>query len=605
ISNDKSIDGVKDSIKLEDNVKINNFYNYSVSNGADAKYERNNSNVIEMGLSLPNKDSFLVYKTEVIVLQDTSYAISDISGLPDNLEYEINNYDIGSKICDDKDSNKCNWGALKEFEITIRYKDLGYKEDNINYDINLNVSFNTFYNIKYEDMLSTGLPLEGIKGRNLVIDFKDDVPEALEIVQNDVILINPDNYTYIDGKLVIFEVDNDIIIKKVVLPKDEDNKGDNKEEIIDKPNNEIPKKEISVEDMTLEEKIGQMIIVSASGKGTSLNNNFKKEISSVKPGGIIVFGDNIASYSQLTKYMNDINSLSDIPLIWSIDQEGGRVQRISKLSDMSVTKIPAMYELGKTNDSALAYDVGRVIGEELGVFGFNMDFAPDLDIWSNASNTVIGNRSFGTNADVVTKMGIAVANGLSSTGVIPVYKHFPGHGDTAGGDAGDSHFLLPKITKSIEELENNELKPFENAINNGAKVIMVSHLDVPALTEQEGIPASLSNKLINGYLKDKMGFNGIVITDSLAMKGITNYYTPQEYLVMAINAGVDILLAPDNPTNAVQIIKQAVLDGRIDETLINKSVTKILKLKKEMNKKRYDKSYLGSNEHKNIINRIK
>lgn len=350
--------------------------------------------------------------------------------------------------------------------------------------------------------------------------------------------------------------------------------------------------------MTLQEKIGQMIILNGSTQGTTLSSNFASTISTVKPGGIIVMADNISSTSQLKKFIDDINSLSKIPLFWSIDQEGGRVQRISS-ANVGATDVPAMYYLGKTEDTGLSYNVGKVIGEELRVFGFNMDFAPVADIWSNPNNTVIGQRSFGTTHTLVSKMSLSLAQGLESTGVTAVYKHFPGHGDTAT----DSHYELPIINKSKAELLENEIIPFKNAIDNGAKVIMVGHLAVPAITGNSTTPASLSKEVINDFLKEELGFDGLVITDGLNMHALDGY-SPEELYVTAINAGVDLLLGPKDPTEALVIIYEAVQKGLIDEETINNSVRKILELKSTIKTTTLDESYLGSREHKNIISQI-
>lgn len=360
--------------------------------------------------------------------------------------------------------------------------------------------------------------------------------------------------------------------------------------------------EDQLQQMTLDEKIGQMIIVSASGKGQTLSNTFKTELEAIKPGGVILFGDNISNSTTLKTYINNIKATADIPMFISVDQEGGRVQRLKSITDVAVTDIPPMYDVGLTDSENVAYDVGRVIGEELGVFGFNMDFAPVADVWSNPNNPVINNRSFGNDADLVAKMSVSTANGILSTGIIPVYKHFPGHGDTAT----DSHSELPVINKSKEELERTEIVPFRNAIDKGAKVIMIGHLDVPALTGTTGVPTSMSYKLIKDYLKGELGYDGVVITDGLNMKGVTNYLNANNLSlgVEGVNAGVDIFLGPEDPVALFNQIKDGVLSGKINEKDIDRSVTKILKLKEEMSPVVYDNSYLNNTDHKNVIESV-
>lgn len=360
------------------------------------------------------------------------------------------------------------------------------------------------------------------------------------------------------------------------------------------------KVEETLKNMTLEEKIGQMLMVFY--RSSTADDNLISTLQDVKPGGFILFSENFKSYTQAKKFVDDINSTSDIPMFISVDQEGGRVQRLKSLEDTEVTIIPSMQALGNTNDEKLSYEVGRVVGEELRVFGVNMDFAPSLDIYSNPQNTVIGNRAFGTTSEVVSKMGISFANGLKSTGVIPVYKHFPGHGDTKE----DSHFTLPVINKTKEELMGMELLPFIDAIKNDAEVMMIGHLAVPTITG-DNTPASLSHKLITELLKEELGYQGLVITDALNMKALTNDYSVKEIYVNAINAGVDILLMPSPSRDAIKLIKEAVVNKELTEEQINQSVEKILRLKyKEFQtENKYTKEYLGSEEHQEIISRIK
>ena len=354
-------------------------------------------------------------------------------------------------------------------------------------------------------------------------------------------------------------------------------------------------------EMTLEEKIGQMLIVYYSS--SFVDDTLRSALEDVKPGGFILFKDNITTYDATLNFIKEIKNTSDIPMFISIDQEGGNVQRLLSLSDTSVSNIPYMNYVGNRNDSDLAYNVGKVIAEELRVFGINMDFAPVIDIWSNPNNTVIGKRSFGDNSELVSSMGLALGKGLSDNGVISVYKHFPGHGDT---DV-DSHYSLPVINKTKEEFLDLELVPFKNAIDNGAEVIMIGHLAVPGLTGSD-IPASLSKKVITDLLRNEMGFDGLVVTDALNMGALTNYYNQEEVYVKAIDAGVDLLLMPSSSRKAVAAIKKAVEDGILSEEQIDESVRKILKLKFEKIEKDYDiylsKEYLNSKEHQEVLNLI-
>jgi len=276
--------------------------------------------------------------------------------------------------------------------------------------------------------------------------------------------------------------------------------------------------------------------------------------------------------------MKDIKNTAKTPMFLSIDQEGGNVDRLKTIKGITFSKMPAMADIGKTNDTSIAYGTGANIAHNLKMLSLNMNFAPVIDVYSNPKNTVIGTRSFGSNAEVVTKMGLALSKGLKDNNIIPVYKHFPGHGNTET----DSHVDLPIVNKSKEELLKEELIPFKEAIANGAEVIMIGHLAIPSITNSY-IPASLSKKIITNLLKEELNYKNIVITDALNMKALTNNYTEKEIIEKSINAGVDILLMPENPINAVSIIIDSIKNGTIKEEQINNSVKKILELKYKYN----------------------
>ena len=355
----------------------------------------------------------------------------------------------------------------------------------------------------------------------------------------------------------------------------------------------------TISNMSLDEKIGQMLFVY--DYSTSMNEELENKLTTVKPGGFILFSENIESYKQMTKLIADIKKTNDIPLFIGIDEEGGRVKRIKNLPDKKVTMIPAMHQLGLTKDTALAYDVGTVVGEELRAFGINLNFAPVLDIYSNKDNTVIGNRAFSSTASIVSTMALSYSKGLKSTGIIPVYKHFPGHGDTKE----DSHYTLPVIYKTKEELLNLELIPFIDAIEDDAQIIMIGHLSLPEITNED-TPATLSKTIVTDLLKEELNYDGLIITDGLNMKALTNVYTEEEIYIKALQAGIDILLMPTFDINTINIIKNAISDGEISEEQINESVTKILELKYEylFQENKYDESYIGSKKHQEIIDKI-
>lgn len=353
-----------------------------------------------------------------------------------------------------------------------------------------------------------------------------------------------------------------------------------------------------LEDLTLEEKIGQMLIYF--DHHSVMDFTLKEELETYKPGGFILFGDNFTNYSDTLNFIESIKSTAKIPLFISVDQEGGRVQRLKQLEDVPVTIIPSMLELGNTKNCLLAYGVGKVIAEELQVFGINMDFAPVLDIVESGNNTAIGTRSFGDDAILVSNMGISLAQGLQDNGVIAVYKHFPGHGSTIV----DSHYDLPVLTKTKEELLTFDLLPFQNAIDNGAEVIMVGHLAVPSITG-DNVPASLSKTVITDLLKNEMGYKGLVVTDALNMKALTQHYSEKEIYELAINAGVDLLLMPNSLSSAVTLIKESITEGTITEEQINRSVKKILDLKSQrLSTNKREKDLLGNALHQKIIDKV-
>lgn len=346
--------------------------------------------------------------------------------------------------------------------------------------------------------------------------------------------------------------------------------------------------------MTIDEKIGQMLILNLNSDSYDLETDYI--MNNVQPGGVILLGHNISTYDGTINYVNELKKNSKIPLIVSIDQEGGRVQRLKYLEDIEVSDIPPMYDLGITNDTRLAYDTGKVMAEELRTIGVNIVYAPVLDIFSNPNNTVIGDRSFGENKENVSKMALSLASGLEDNGVIATYKHFPGHGDTAI----DSHYDLPLISKTKEELLSEEIIPFKNAVENGAKIVMIGHLALPNITN-DNTPASLSKDLID-ILKNDLNYSGLVITDALNMGALTNYYPEYVMYPMAINAGVDLLLMPNDYNIVINSIKE-----NVSETKINEIVKKILTFKYTYlsNYNSLDKSYLNSKEHQEIIAKIR
>lgn len=289
-----------------------------------------------------------------------------------------------------------------------------------------------------------------------------------------------------------------------------------------------------VDTMSPEELTGQVIHVTIPGK--TLDETAEKEIEEILPGGIILFGTNIGTKEEISKLNLELQKksleVSKLPLLISVDQEGGRVLRVRD----GVTQFPGAMALGQTKNADYAYKVGFVTSYQLRKLGFNFVFAPDLDINNNPDNPVINTRSMGSTPEMVSASGIGYEKGARIGGAVPTIKHFPGHGDTNV----DSHLGLPKIDKTLEELEKMELIPFQESIRQGAEVVMSAHILYPKLDPD--FPATLSSKILTGILRDKMGFQGVIITDAMEMNAIDAHYKDRDPGVLAILAGADILL---------------------------------------------------------------
>jgi len=342
----------------------------------------------------------------------------------------------------------------------------------------------------------------------------------------------------------------------------------------------------TLEEMTLDEKIAQMLIVNKADLSVSADE--QTLLKTAPYGGYILMEGSFGTLAQTRAMVEGLQLNAKTPLIIAIDQEGGAVQRLKNISSPRATAIPNMYSVGQTGDLTYAKTIGRVIAEELRAVGVNVDFAPDADVFSTPSNTVIGRRSFSQNPQVAANMSLALAQGLEQNGVTATYKHFPGHGDTAT----DSHKNLPLINRTREQLDEVELVPFKNAIANGAQLIMVGHIALPQLTG-DNTPATLSPQITTKLLREELGFDGLVVTDGLNMGAVTGNYSDADIYKLAVEAGADLLVLPRNPQLAIETIKQKIPESRIDE-----SVYRILKFKQQLADYQYlDVSYFGSAEH--------
>lgn len=341
--------------------------------------------------------------------------------------------------------------------------------------------------------------------------------------------------------------------------------------------------------LTLEEKICQMFVVHPEklvnnpSAYTIADEATRNAINNYPVGGVIYFDANLKSESQVKIMLANTQQYSldriGLPMLLCVDEEGGKVARIAGSGRFNVPVFENMSVIGAAKDINRAYSVGDTIGGYLSRLGFNVDFAPVADVLSNPDNTVVKLRSFGSSPTLVSNMTLAVSKGLNKHGVYSSYKHFPGHGATEG----DTHEGYAYTSKTLEELKACELVPFQNAINNGADFIMVGHISVPSVTG-DNTPASLSYKMITEILRNQMGYNGIVITDSMSMGAITNNYSADEAVIRTIEAGTDIVLMPQNLEQAYNAVLSAVKSGRISENRINESVRRILKVKLNIKK---------------------
>ncbi|WP_293016987.1 beta-N-acetylhexosaminidase [Paenibacillus sp.] len=329
--------------------------------------------------------------------------------------------------------------------------------------------------------------------------------------------------------------------------------------------------------LSLDEKVGQMIL--AGVQGTTLDAQAKQMIMDQKVGGIIFYANNVSTLqgtATFVRSIKDANRSNPVPIFMSVDQEGGKVSRMPE----TVESIPSNGKVGKTKDADLAETMGKLLARQIQLVGFNVDFAPVLDINSNPNNPVIGDRSFGSSASLVSKMGIAEMKGLRSEGIIPVVKHFPGHGDTSV----DSHLDLPVVNKIEQQLAELEWIPFEAAVKEQVEAVMVAHILFPKLDPDH--PASLSDVIIGQHLRGKFKYDGVVITDDLSMGAIAKNYKLDDAAVATVQAGSDILLVAHSYESAKTIfdtLKSAVKSGKISESRIDESVYRILALKQKYN----------------------
>ena len=334
-----------------------------------------------------------------------------------------------------------------------------------------------------------------------------------------------------------------------------------------------------LEGMTLHEKVSQLFIVTpeeltgSEGAVTAAGDVTRARLKEYPVGGVIYFADNLVSKEQTQSMITRIQGFAKddtgIPLFIAVDEEGGVVARVA--DNLGTTKFQPMFTY--RNDGAeKAKSNAKTIASDISELGFNLDFAPVADTWSNEANTVIGQRAYSDDYSQAADLVSAAVKGFHSGGVACTLKHFPGHGDTAE----DTHEGSAYVNKTLEQLESEDFIPFVAGIKAGADMIMVGHITVPAI---EAMPATFSSAVIQDILRGELRFKGVVVTDALNMGAIANTYSQADAALKAFEAGNDVLLCTGDLEGAVQALENAVNTGVITEERLDESVRRILKLK--------------------------
>jgi len=332
-----------------------------------------------------------------------------------------------------------------------------------------------------------------------------------------------------------------------------------------------------VDSMSLHEKICQMLIVTLDSfvgvAGVTLAGEATQTALEEFPvGGIIHFPPNIVSGEQIKSLNSALQRFSNIPLLIAVDEEGGRVARLRSTIGAHSVRAMLTYEEG---GEETAFENAILLSDALKAHGFNTNFAPVADVWSNPSNRVIGDRAYSTDFSIAAELVAAAVRGFAESNVACSLKHFPGHGNTRE----DSHHSTAYVNRTLDELREEEFLPFVSGIAAGADMVMTGHLIVPEVDE---LPATLSFALLTDILRGELGFDGVIITDSLAMNAISRHFSVEFVAVNAVSAGVDIILMPVDVEETVAALVAAVRSGEISESRIEESVRRIIRLKMDI-----------------------
>ena len=388
-----------------------------------------------------------------------------------------------------------------------------------------------------------------------------------------------------DGQAELQPAEPDGTGSESVSLTDPEEEADQQPEEPEKTEEELLEERIQeiMEDMTVEEKVLQLFMITPEALTgyetvTAAGDATREAILQYPVGGIIYFARNLKEPEQVRTMLENTRRYYEeagcpAPFL-GVDEEGGQVARIGRQPAFGVEQIGDMRSIGDGEDVQEAERVGQVIGSYLSELGFTLDFAPVADVVTNPENQVIGRRSFGTDPDLVADFAMAEAGGLEDSGVWAVLKHYPGHGATQG----DSHQGYAYTDKTLEELMEEELVPFRRGIQEGIHFIMAAHIAAPAVTGEE-VPSTLSSCMISDVLRDRMGYDGIVITDAMNMGAISRQYGSAEAAVLALQAGVDLILMPEDFHEAYEGVLSALETGALTEERIEESVKRILRVK--------------------------
>jgi beta-N-acetylhexosaminidase len=340
--------------------------------------------------------------------------------------------------------------------------------------------------------------------------------------------------------------------------------------------------------------IGRLFIVGIPGP--QLDAQTRRTLERLHVGGVILFRRNVDTPAQIAALTAEIHALPSQPLV-AIDHEGGRVLRLGE----PFTQFPPAACIGRTGDASIAFRIGQAMAEELAGVGIDLNFAPVLDVHSNPSNPVIGDRAFGSDPALVGEMGIAMMRGVLAGGVIPCGKHFPGHGDTEK----DSHLELPVVRRSRAELERTELVPFRAAVAAGVPMLMTAHVMYPALDPEH--PATMSRAILTDLLRTELQFEGVIASDDLEMRAIADHQEIGAAALATLRTGADALLVCQDllkAERAIKAITRAVADGSLPMDVVTAAAHRIARLRQASPPRRGAACELPNAPHRALVQAI-